>query len=102
MYSHIKRFLLVLYFISVILLLVLPLNYYYENDIVYSYGASTNYLSFLALCCIIFWVISIVSNKNNIEWKKYIPLFSLIGCVLIALLIRINNPGFLVISVTLF
>ena len=102
MYNHIKRFLLVLYFISVILLLVLPLNYYYENDIVYSYGASTNYLSFLALCCIIFWVISIVSNKNNIEWKKYIPLFSLIGCVLIALLIRINNPGFLVISVTLF
>ena len=102
MYNHIKRFLLVLYFISVILLLVLPLNYYYENDIVYSYGASTNYLSFLALCCIIFWVISIVSNRNNIEWKKYIPLFSLIGCVLIALLIRINNPGFLVISVTLF
>ena len=102
MYNHIKKFLLVLYFISVILLLVLPLNYYYENDIVYSYGASTNYLSFLALCCIIFWVISIVSNRNNIEWKKYIPLFSLIGCVLIALLIRVNNPGFLVISVTLF
>ncbi|MCI5733868.1 MAG: hybrid sensor histidine kinase/response regulator, partial [Tenericutes bacterium] len=101
-YNHIKKFLLVLYFISVILLLVLPLNYYYENDIVYSYGASTNYLSFLALCCIIFWVISIVSNRNNIEWKKYIPLFSLIGCVLIALLIRVNNPGFLVISVTLF
>ena len=102
MYNHIKKILLVLYFISVILLLVLPLNYYYENDIVYSYGASTNYLSFLALCCIIFWVISIVSNRNNIEWKKYIPLFSLIGCVLIALLIRVNNPGFLVISVTLF
>lgn len=90
------------YILSVLILCTLPLYYYYENGIVYSYGISTDFLTLIAGGCIIAWILSIVMNFKNIQWKKYIPLFSLIACVFFALVVRIINPGFLVISMSLF
>ncbi len=90
------------YILSVLIVCTLPLYYYYENNVVYSYGISTDFIAIIAGGCIISWILSVVLNFKNIQWKKYIPLFSLIGCVFFALVVRIINPGFLVISISLF
>lgn len=87
-------------FVSVclILLMVLPLDYHYKNNIVYSYGISANLLYTIVLIYFIFWIYCYIKKNNSDKKNKYLPILAFIIIMALALIIRYITPGFLIIS----
>ena len=88
----------ILYLIVLILIMVLPLYYFHENNIVYSYGPSSNVLYLVSGLCILSWIIVMVRNFQNIKRIKCVPIFAymIIGIIVIA--IQKINPGILLMT----
>ena len=93
-----KIFFGVLYIISLILVLILPLYYFSDYKSVYSYGPATDYLTALCFICMIIDLYSLLKNIKNIKLKKNIPLFALLFCFFIAFIVRNINPGIILIN----
>lgn len=93
-----------IFYISVILVsiltFILPLNYYSNGNVVYSYGAASNlafiYGFILEVCCLIF----MLKNKKEIKQKKYLPLFFYMIGGTIIMLIQKYNPELLLMTST--
>ena len=79
-------------------LMLLPLYYYNENDLVYSYGPSANLLYTVVLVYFVSWIIFYINKTNKDKNNKYLPIIAFIFVMGIALIIRAFNPGFLIIS----
>lgn len=84
--------------IILILILLLPLYIYAENDVVYAYGPSVSCLYISAVLYVIGIIICVIRNYKNIWNKKYTPLYALIGFAILLLIVRIINPGLVIIS----
>ena len=82
----------------IILVFLLPLNYYNDGNYIYSYGASTNMISILSIIYLIIDFISIYKNFNKIDKFKLLPLFVLIVGLGGVMFIRNINPGIVLIS----
>ena len=92
---------IILYSISFIVLLcvlLLPLNYYYDSNSVYSYGPAATSLVVASIIFMIIDFILIFSNFKKIKGKKLIPVFSLLTLFIVALIIRTINPGIILIT----
>ena len=92
---------IILYSISFIVLLcvlLLPLNYYYDSNSVYSYGPAATSLVVASIIFMIIDFILIFSNLKKIKGKKLIPVFSLLTLFIVALIIRTINPGIILIT----
>ena len=83
-----------------ILSFILPLNYYSNNGVVYSFGPASNlafiYGFILEVLCIIFMFI----NKKEIKQKKYIPLLLYMIGGTVVMLIQKYNPQYLLMTST--
>ena len=84
--------------ISLSFLMFLPLYYYNQNDIVYSYGPSANLLYFIVLTYFVSWIIFYINKSNKDKNNKYLPVIAFIVIMGLALIVRAFNPGFLIIS----
>ena len=82
----------------IILVFLLPLNYYNDGNYIYSYGAATNMISILSIVYLVIDFISIYKNFNKIDKFKLLPLFALIVGLGGVMFIRNINPGILLIS----
>ena len=82
----------------IILVFLLPLNYYNDGNYIYSYGAATNMISILSFVYLVIDFISIYKNFNKIDKFKLLPLFALIVGLGGVMFIRNINPGILLIS----
>lgn len=92
---------IIIYSVSLIVLLcvlLLPLNYYYDSNSVYSYGPAATSLVVASIIFMIIDFILIFSNLKKIKGKKLIPVFSLLTLFIIALIIRTINPGIILIT----
>lgn len=101
--KHIKKFKileLIVFILFAILLVVLPLNYYYDGQFVYSYGLATSFLYFVNSFLIIVWIVCILINIRVVNYKKSIPIFTFIFTALLNLFVREINPGILLITVS--
>ena len=87
-----------IYIVSALFVLLLPLYYFCGTDSVYSYGPATNYLTILCLVCMIIDLYCLVKNIDNIKQRKYIPLFALLICFIIAFVIRVSYPEIILIN----
>ena len=85
-------------FIVLLCVLLLPLNYYYDSNSVYSYGPAATSLAVTSIIFMIIDFILIFSNLKKIKGKKLIPVFSLLTLFIIALIIRTINPGIILIT----
>jgi len=95
----IGKFAKVAWLIMIIGITFLPMEYYNQNDVVYSYGASTNFLYGIVVVYLIVWIICYLRKINTaITKKKYLPVLIFILVMGIALVIRAVNPGILIIS----
>ena len=83
-----------------ILSFILPLNYYSNNGVVYSFGPASNlafiYGFILEVLCIIF----MFNNKKEIKQKKYIPLLLYMIGGTVVMLIQKYNPQYLLMTST--
>ena len=83
---------IVFWLINIVVLFVLPLEFYHENGYTYSYGWGDNYSYFLGAIYIAISLITMLKNIKNIKNKKYFPLFIFILGTFIVMLIQKTYP----------
>ena len=93
-----KNLLFYIYIISVMAIFVLPLYYYNENDIIYSYGPSANYLYIVSVLFIVSWIINMFRRFSYIKKIKCVPIFAYIIFGVIVILIQKSNPQILLMT----
>ena len=84
--------------ILVLLVTLLPLNYWNKPNAVYSYGPATDALSLFCTIFIIVAFICIFVNRKKINKRKIIPMFALLICFILAFIIRYINPEIILIT----
>ena len=97
-YQICKKLLFYIYIISVMAIFVLPLYYYNENDIIYSYGPSANYLYIVSVLFIVSWIINMFRRFSYIKKIKCVPIFAYIIFGVIVILIQKSNPQLLLMT----
>lgn len=98
---NLNYYLAIIYVASIIILLYLPISYYFDGTYVYSHGQSTVFLYIASSIYVIGAFISIILNYKTTPIKKYIPMFVFLFSIVVILVVRIINPGILLISITL-
>jgi len=86
------------YLISICLAAFLPLNYFYDGTYVYSYGPAVDVIMFVAGITIFFDLYCLFKNIKNVRNKKYVPLFTLVILMMVAMVMRKINPGLILIN----
>ncbi len=97
-YERCKKILLYIYLISVVAIFVLPLNYFSEGDIIYSYGPSANYLYAISAVLIVTWIINMVRRFSYIKKIKCVPIFAYIVFGVLFIAIQGSNPQILLMT----
>ncbi len=87
-----------------IIVFCLPLDYFNQDGIVYSYGAGANFSYLYGIICSIICILFMLLGKNqNNNKKKYIPLILYLLAGGLIMFVQKLNPGiFLVTSVEVF
>lgn len=79
-------------------IIALPLYYHNENNIIYSYGPSTNVMYVVSFIAITLWIIMMIKNYKEIKSKKYLPVFLFIAIGTVVMIIQKLNPGVLLMT----
>lgn len=102
--KHYQKLVLPFMFLVVILaiiLMILPLQFYSQGDVVYSFGLVTEFLNLIVAGMVVAWLIFTIMNYKSLKNKKYLPVFVFIICVIITLIVRSINPSLLLINATI-
>lgn len=89
------------FLIFALLIIFLPLKFYSQGSVVYSYGSAADILNVIVGLYVVIWIICLAKNPDSIRSKKYIPLFIFIICVILTMVVRAMNPGILLINATI-
>lgn len=92
---------IIIFVILSIVSLILPIEFYNQNDVAYSYGLATDYVMVLCIIMAILNAIMIFSNIKKLKVKKFIPFFSLLVIFTFGALIRIYVPELTLINSSL-
>ena len=79
--SYIKKvrvFCIIYFIINTIVICALPMEYYNNDGVVYSYGASVNYMFVVYVVLISIWLGCMFINFKELKQKKYLPLFAFV------------------------
>ncbi len=81
-----------------IMILVLPVHFYKNGNIAYSYGASVDFLVLITSIYVIAISLTMVADFKHIMSKKYISVISLVMLLVITAMIQRTNPEILIIN----
>ena len=90
-----------IFIITIILLvgvIILPLYYYNENGIVFSYGPSTNLMYIISSLFILIVIGCMIKNIKFLKEKKFIPMTAFLIVGTIIMIIQKLNPGLLLLT----
>ncbi len=87
-----------LFIIIFLIVITLPLYFYRDGNVVYSYGPSANFLYVVVPLYITSFIVYMLRNLRNLKNKKYLPLFSFIVFGTIVMVIQKLNPGLLLMT----
>ena len=90
-----------IFIITIILLvgvIILPLYYYNENGIVFSYGPSTNLMYIISSLFILIVIGCMIKNIKFLKEKKFIPITAFLIVGTIIMIIQKLNPGLLLLT----
>ena len=73
----------------------MPIEYYNENRIVYSYGESVSFLFLITRIILGIWIAILLIRAKKIKWKKCIPMIAYIVLGAIVSIIQGNHPEML-------
>ena len=94
----IRLFSLAFVAISSLVVYVLPLYYYSDSLVAYSYGPSANVTYVVAFICIIGWIISLFFSRKKITQKRFFPIVAILILGAIAVPIQKMHPEMLLAS----
>ena len=86
---------LVLLVIFSILIFELPLNFYCNGEITYTYGSSVNIVYISSMLFTIIGIFCLIYNRKNIKDKRFLPLVLFIIIGGLGSFIQYENPGLL-------
>ena len=88
----------ILFSIFAILAIVLPLKFYKEGTIVYSYGPAAQIASIEVGFYVVSCLTCFILNRKNVNVKEYLPMFVFVIIVTIMLFVRNIRPDVLFVS----
>ncbi len=92
---------LVLALIVSIIFMILPINIYYENNTMYSYGASVSLLKGMLAVYTLVWLIILLINIKVVKQKKYIPVIVVILLLFANVILQTIDPTILIATFTM-
>ncbi len=78
--------------INSLLVCFLPLYFYSDGVVAYTYGASTTYLVILIFAACIINIYCAIKSRKYLEKKKVLPIFAFITSIIILIMIRSFAP----------
>lgn len=96
--TMIRKLALALYVIGEILIIILPIEYYMDGRVVYSYGPAALCTYALAIFYILFTIYLSMKHKKDISHRRLIALFTWQGLWLIAAIIQFFSKETLLVS----
>ena len=94
-FKHTKISIIITYIINIIIIFYLPINYYNDGELIYTYGLSVYWVYIVSFVYIIISIINILLSKTNLKDKKLIPIIAFIIIGTITTFIHLKNPGML-------
>ena len=94
-FKHTKISIIITYIINIIIIFYLPINYYNDGELMYTYGLSVYWVYIVSFVYIIISIINILLSKTNLKDKKLIPIIAFIIIGTITTIIQLINPGML-------
>ena len=86
------------YLTIVFLISVLPIDYYYKDNIMYTSGMAVNFTYLIAVLAVIVIIINSIINIKKLSNKKYIPMFVFLVLGGISLFLQIKYPELFLVS----
>lgn len=83
-------------FIGVMLIFILPIEFYYNNGEMYSYGKTVDLLKVFLGLYIFAWLFILIKNYKHIFEKKYYPIFIAIILLVGNIILQSLNPTILI------
>ena len=86
----------VVWLVSSVLMLILPIDYFYENGnkfYSYTYGPSVNLLKFVSILFLLFSIICMFIKFKELKTKKYLPVIVYTILFFVSGVIQIFNPS---------
>ena len=96
-FSNISKLKYICYTINIFFILILPLHINNENDKIYSYGPSANYVYFISIIFAIIIIYCLFRNLKKITKKEFIPLILFVILGLIVMLVQMIFPTVLLL-----
>lgn len=90
----------IIFIISIILIIILPLYFAKTDTFVYSYGPAAIFTYLITAVLMIVWIIVLLKRFRNIKKKKYTPILIYIVLTIVGAAIQFNYPQILVVSFT--
>ena len=97
-FKHTKILIIMTYIINIIIIFYLPINYYNDGELMYTYGLSVYWVYILSFIYIMISIIKILLSKTNLKDKKLIPIIAFIIIGTITTIIQLINPGMLLVT----
>ena len=91
----VNKIYIIITIINSLLIYVLPIKFYYNETIYYTYGPSVNIDYIISFLYSFVGIICLIWNRKNIKNKKYLPLFIFIIIGGITGYIQMKNPSLL-------
>ncbi len=88
----------ILMFVLILIEVILPIEYYNTDGIIYSYGPACNVMYGVSTVFIIIVIICLIKNIRYITQRKFIPLVAFLTIGSIVMVIQKLNPGLLLLS----
>lgn len=88
----VKKTLLAVYVISLVIVMILPLYSYRNQNAAYTYGPSANLVYIISGILILYWFVLLLFNFKFIKSKKYTPIFIFLILGTIVVIIQYVYP----------
>ena len=87
-----KNMFLIIFIINSLMVCALPLYFYTDGKIAYTYGPSTNYVVGVIFAAIIINIYCAIKSRKYLKRKKIIPIFAFITSIIILIMVRSISP----------
>lgn len=88
----------ILFILSSVAILVLPLYNHNDGVYFYTYGPAVNYLNAIYAVMFILWIYKLIKNIKFLKQKKYLPIFIFIFVGTVIAIIQKSRPELLLIT----
>lgn len=89
---------LILFVLTGIIVMILPLSVYSNGLLMYSYGLGATISYSVAGVCIVFWFIILIANHKKMRNKKYWPVYAFLILATIGIYIQSTYPDILLVT----